>query len=159
MSFRCDFSQDVPALWKPKRIIFYSQGLKIYGLLPHILNRRLKGEFYSNYFVQSSGAFRGAGMIAPAQEFNYTYVPYTQKPAHAKALLEWLSEDKGFEWAIASAQDFNLNIRCSTAFSDRHPEVWVPAENEQGWNEGFTKAMQGLAAAAIQKLLGETDVG
>jgi hypothetical protein len=159
MPFRCDFSQDVPNQSKPKRIIFYAQGLKIYGLLPHILNRRLKAEFYSNYFVQSSGAFRGAGMIAPAVEFNYTVIPYTQKPEHAKTLFEWLYEGKGFEWAIAAPQDFNLNIRHSTAFSDRHPEVWVPAQNAEGWSEGFTKAMQGLPAVAIQKLLGGTDVG
>jgi hypothetical protein len=159
MSFRCDFAQDLPEKWKPKRIIFYAQGLKIYGLLPHFLNRRLKGEFYSNNFVQSSGSFRGMGMIAPACEFNYTFIPYTQKPEYAKALLEWLSQDAGLEWAIASPQDFNLNIRCSTAFSDQYPEVWCPAQNEQGWSKGFTQAMQGLPAAVIQKLLGGADVG
>jgi hypothetical protein len=159
MAFRCDPPQDLPTVWKPKRIIFYAQGLKIYGVLPYLLNRRLKGEFYSNHFVQGSGAFRGMGMIAPAYECNYTVIPHTQKPEHAKALLEWLSQDAGIEWAIASPQDFNLNIRCSTAFSDRHPEVWVPVENDQGWSEGFTQAMQGLPAAAVQKLLGGADVG
>jgi hypothetical protein len=159
MAFRCDFSQDVPEKWKPKRIIFYKQGLKIYGLLPHILNRRLKGEFFSNYSVHSSGAFRGHGMIAPAYESNYTLVHYTQKPEYAKALLEWLSQDAGFEWAIASPQDFNTDLREGTAFSNRNPEVWVPAQNEQGWSEGFTKAMQGLPAGVIQRLLGGADVG
>ncbi len=159
MAFRCDFSQDLPAPWKVKRIIFYSQGLKVYGELPYILKRKLQAEFYSNFFVQSSGAFRGHGMIVPAYESNYTVVPYTQKPEHTKALLSWLSEDKGFEWAIASKRDFNKDLRDGTAFTSRNPEVWVPAQNEQGWNEGFTKAMQGLPAAAIQKMLGGTDVG
>jgi hypothetical protein len=159
MAFRCDPPQDLPTVWKLKRIIFYAQGLKIYGVLPYLLNRRLKGEFYSNYYVNSSGAFRGSGMIAPAMEFNYTVIPYTQKPEHSKALLEWLSEDAGFEWAIASERDFHKDLRHGNAFSDRHPEVWVPVENDQGWSEGFTQAMQGLPAAAVQKLLGGADVG
>jgi hypothetical protein len=159
MAFRCDPPQDLPQVWKSKRIIFYAQGLKIYGVLPYILNRRLKGEFYSNYFVQDGGAFRGCGMIAPAYESNYTLVPYTQKPEYAKALLEWLSEDAGFEWAIASERDFNNDLRHGTAFSHRDPETWVPAQNEQGWNEGFSKAMQGLPAGEILGLLGGSDVG
>jgi hypothetical protein len=159
MSFRCDFSQDIPTKGKLKRIIFYARELKIYGLLPHILNRRLKGEFYSNSYVHSSGAFRGTGMIAPAYESNYTVVPYTQKPEQSKALHEWLMQDAGFEWAIASAQDFYADLRHGTAFSDRDPEVWVPAENKEGWSEGFSKVMQGLPDTAIQKLLGGADVG
>lgn len=159
MAFRCDPSQDLPQACNPKRIIFYDQGLKIYGVLPYLLNRRLKGEFYSNYYVHSSGAFCGHGMIAPAYEFNYTLVPYTQKPEHSKALLEWLWQDASFEWAIASPQDFNNDLRKGPAFSNRNPEVWVPAENKQGWGEGFTKAMQGLPAGVIQRLLGGADVG
>lgn len=157
MAFRCDPSQDIPASWKPKRIIFYAQGLKIYGVLPYLLNRRLKGEFYSNFYVQSSGAFRGHGMIAPAYESNYTVVPYTQKAEYAKALLEWLSQDAGFEWAIA--RNFHDDLRQGTAFSDRNPEVWAPAEKGAGWNDGFSQAMQGLPAALIQELLGGADVG
>jgi hypothetical protein len=159
MAFRCDPPQDLPQAWKPKRIIFYDQGLKVYGVLPYFLNRRLEGEFYSNCYVHSSGAFRGHGMIAPAYESNYTLVPYTQKQEYAKALLEWLSQDTGFEWAIASPRDFNIDLRHGTAFTQRNPEVWVPAQNEQGWSEGFTKAMQGLPAGAIQQLLGCADVG
>lgn len=156
MSFKCDFSQDIPQKWKPKRIIFYKRGLKIYGLLPHILNRRLKGEFYSNYYVQSAGAFRGHGTIAPAYELNYTVVPYTQKPEYANALLEWLSQDAGFEWAIASPRDFTKDLRDGTAFTQRDPETWVPAENEQGWGKGFAKVLQGLPASAIGQLLGRS---
>jgi hypothetical protein len=159
MAFRCDPPQDLHQVWKSKRIIFYAQGLKIYGVLPYILNRRLKGKFYSNYYVHSSGAFRGHGMIAPAYELNYTVVPYTQKPDYAKALLEWLWQDAGFEWAIASPRDFRNELRHGTAFSSRDPEIWVPAQNETGWSEGFEKAMQGLPAGVINKLLGGTDVG
>ena len=149
--FRADLNNDLPAAWKPKRIIFYAQGLKIYGLIPHILNRRLKGEFISNHYVHSSGVFRGAGMLAPTGEANYTVIPYCQKPEHAQMLLDWLYEDKGFEWAIASAQDWNENLREWNAYKEP-PSVWVPASNDQGWREGFRQALAGDQAA--MKLLG-----
>lgn len=157
MPYRCN-SNDLPASWKAKNIIFYAQGLKIYGVLPYLLHRRLKAEFYSNYGVPA-GTFRGGGIIAPAVESNYTFVPYNQSPELIKALYEWLMKGKmGLYWAIAV--EFEQNIRCSTAFSSRSPEVWSPACNDEGWQEGFSQAMQGLPPNAIQNLLeGRSDVG
>jgi hypothetical protein len=147
--YRCNPRHDLPEKWKAKRIIFYGQGLKIYGEMPYLLKRRLKAEFFSNF--RHNGQF---GLIAPAMEMNYSVVPYNQSPEYTAALLEWLFADAGFEWAIAMPDEFDLNIRRSTAFSDQLPHVWSPAQNEQGWNEGFAKAMTGIPPAAIQKLLG-----
>jgi hypothetical protein len=153
--YKCDPRYDLPEKWKIKRIIFYGQGLKIYGEMPYLMKRRLRVEFFSNY--HHNGQF---GLIAPAMEMNYSVVPYHQSPDLTAALLEWLFADAGFEWAIAVPDEFDLNIRRSTAFSDRNPAVWVPAQNEQGWREGFAKAMSGITPTAIQKLLGgDADVG
>lgn len=160
MPFRCNPSEDLPSATKTKRIIFYGKGLKIYGTLPYLLSRRLKAEFYSNNFVQSGGAFRGMGLIAPAYEANYTVVPYTQRPQHASALLNWLLSDAGFEWAIAVPGEFDKEIRCTTAFSSQDPEVWVPDPEGEAWREGFLKAMHEGSLSAIQNLFaGEADVG
>lgn len=141
MNYRANLSRDIPSPGLPKRIVFYAQGLKIYGLLPHILNRRLKGEFISNV-AMLSGWGRGAAIVAPTGEDNYTVIPYAQKPEHAAMLLDWLCEDRGFEWAIASPQHWNEAIREWNAYK-RPPDVWVPSQSEQGWREGFQKAIEG----------------
>lgn len=144
--YRADLSRDLPMDWKPKRIVFYAQGLKIYGLIPHLLNRRLKGEFISNYFVQTSGMFRGAGMLAPTGEENYTVIGYSQRPEYVQFLLDWLYEGKGFEWAIAGPENFQDDIREWNA-GKRPPETWVPAQEDQGWREGFQLALKGDRSA------------
>lgn len=152
MGYRADFSQDLPADWEPKRIIFYAQGLKVYGLLPHLLSRRLKGEFISNVAMLSGWA-RGAAIAAPTGENNYTVIPYAQKPEHAAMLLDWLYAEAGFEWAIAASENWHDSIREWNAYK-QPPSTWVPASNEQGWREGFQKAIEG-DRSAIQ-LLGGT---
>ena len=144
--YRANLAIDLPHKWKAKRIIFYQKGLKIYGLIPHLLNRRLKGEFISNHLVISQGAFRGAGFLAPSGEDNYTVIPYAQKPEHAEMLLSWLYDGSGFEWAIAGPENWQDNIQEWNAYR-RCPSTWVPANNEQGWRAGFQKALEGDQAA------------
>jgi hypothetical protein len=159
MTYLCNPRFDLPEKWKCKRVIFYAQGLKVYGEMPYLLKRKLKAEFFSNHFA-FGGAFRGASMMPPSAEFNYTVIPYRQKPEYIASLLDWLFADAGFEWAIAAPEDFKRNIRCSTAFSDGPPQTWVPANNNKGWKEGFEKAMNGLPSITIQQLLkGQNDVG
>ena len=65
---------DLPQPWKEKRIIFYAQGVKIYGQIPYILQRRLQAEFYSNNLP-----WLGVRLIGPTFESNYTLVRYHRK--------------------------------------------------------------------------------
>ena len=117
---------DLPAPWKEKAIIFYAQGLKVYGQIPYLLQRRLQAEFYSN-----NAPIFGARIVAPSWERNYTVIPYRHKDGNPhvqkaiKALLDWLYADKGFVWAIA--MDFHDNIKCWNAWRPK-PETWAPAE-------------------------------
>ena len=128
MSFYADPSQDLPALWKPKRCIFYAQGLKIYGQIPYILQRRLQAEFFSN----NAPAF-GGRIIAPTVEQNYTVVPYRRRDGapHSQGtidtLMDWLFADKGLEWAIA--KDFDREIRGWNAYQ-MPPQTWIPTTEE-----------------------------
>lgn len=153
MSYRANLSQDLPATWKLKRIIFYAQGLKIYGLIPHLLNRRLKGRFISN-IAMFSGWGSSSAIAAPTQEDNYTVIPYLQKPEHVQMLIDWLYEGKGFEWAIAAPENFHDNLRQWNAYK-QPPSTWVPCQSEQGWREGFQKALMGDSQAIA--LLGGGD--
>jgi len=139
--YRADLSRDIPSPGLPKRIIFYAQGLKIYGLIPYVLNRRLKGEFISNV-AMLPGWGRGAAIAAPTGEANYTVIPYIQKPEHVQMLIDWLYEDRGFEWAIADPDNFNDQLREWNAYK-QPPSVWVPCQSEEGWREGFQKALMG----------------
>lgn len=124
MTYYANSSQDLPRPWKQKRIIFYAQGLKVYGQIPYILQRRLQGEFYSN-----NAPFMGCRIIAPTMEQNYTLVRY-RRPNDSKchndialeALLDWLYTDKGFEWAIA--KDFYKRIDLPN-FWNYPPETFV----------------------------------
>lgn len=127
MSFYADPRQDLPSPIKPKRVIFYAQGLKIYGQIPYILARRLGAKFYSNNMpILGSGR-----IIAPSGEPNYTVVPYRREDGQLhsektmKALLEWLKAGKGFEWAVADEAEFFNNICTWTAWN-RPPKTWVP---------------------------------
>lgn len=116
--YYADPSKDLPAPWKPKRLVFYAMGLKVYGQMPYILQRRLKAEFISNHV--STGM--GGSVFWPAAESNYTLVRYRQpdgSPHSEKALnafFDWLYADKGFEFAIAGEGDFYKDIR--------HIEMW-----------------------------------
>jgi hypothetical protein len=117
--------QDLPQPWKRKRIIFYRQGLKIYGQIPYILQRRLHGEFYSNNIPVLGGR-----MIGPTMEDNYTLVRYRRpkdgqrhNDVALEGLLDWLYADEGFEWAIA--KDFHRRIDLANLFN-WPPEVFAP---------------------------------
>jgi hypothetical protein len=102
MAYFANPQEDLPQPWKRKRILFYAQGLKVYGQIPYILQRRLQAEFISN-----NAPFMGARLIAPTAEQNYTLVRYYREDgrrhseATLEALLDWLYADKGFEWGIA----------------------------------------------------------
>ena len=111
-----------------KRIVFYQAGLKVYGMLPYILLRRLKGQFISNYWVHTDGTFSGAGVIAPTNESNYTAIPYQQSAENAQRLWHWLHDGHGFEYAIASAADFEHDIWQANV-GQFPPQVWVPGED------------------------------
>lgn len=84
-----DWERDLPSKRKPKRIIFYPDGLKIYGLLPYLLQRQLRGEFSSAWIKLNN------------DEDNFTVISYQQKPEHVQKLVDWLYEAAGFEWTIA----------------------------------------------------------
>lgn len=83
-----DFQRDIPDDRKPKRIVFYANGLKIYGVLPFVLNRKLNGKFCS-------------GLKGSGDEDNYTIVGYSQTPTRVQELADWLYGGAGVEWGIA----------------------------------------------------------
>ncbi|MGB3292604.1 MAG: hypothetical protein WBB01_06450 [Phormidesmis sp.] len=127
---------------KIKRIVFYGRGLKIYGLMPHLLTMRLKGQFISNYWVADKGDFYGAGIVAPTNEANYTAIPYQQSPENSQRLLDWLLAGKGFEYAIAGPEDFKSNIWQSNV-GQFPPEVWVPGSDTS--QDSFVQVLAGDA--------------
>lgn len=83
-----DFRADLPSEKKYKEIIFYPKHLKIYGILPYLLNRKVSGRFCST--------------ISRCAEPNFTVITYNQSPEVVRELFEWLSEGVGFNWSIAS---------------------------------------------------------
>jgi hypothetical protein len=124
MAFFANPQEDLPQPWKLKRIIFYAQGLKIYGQIPYVLQRRLQGEFYSN-----NAPFMGMRLIVPTFENNYTLVRYHRlkdgkrhSEIALESLLDWLYSDEGFEWAIA--KDFFRQIDLPN-FWNWPPETFV----------------------------------
>ena len=62
---------DLPGDHKPKLVVVYAAGLKIYGALPYLLQRRLQARF-------NSSEVGGGGMrvFGPTWEPNYTIVPW-----------------------------------------------------------------------------------
>jgi hypothetical protein len=124
-TYYADFDRDIISKNNPKRIVLYAKGLKIYGVLPYILARKLKAEFFSNNL-----GVLGAKLIAPTQEDNYTIVPYAQSPASSQKLLDWLYSDAGFLWAIASSEYWDEEI-AKPNICNKFPEVWLPYENQE----------------------------
>ena len=118
----------MPSPFKPKRCIFYAQGLKVYGQIPYILQRQLQAEFFSN-----NAPFMGGRIVAPTSEANYTVVPYRRRDgqphsqAAIDALIVWLYEGKGLEWAVAV--DFEADIRGWNAWQQA-AQTWVPAADD-----------------------------
>lgn len=128
--YYADPARDLPAPWKPKKCVFYAEGLKIYGQIPYILQLALEAEFYSN----DTSIFGGGRLIGPTQEPNYTVVPYRRangrphRESSLKALFDWLYADRGFEWAFAA--EFWRHIREWNLFNSE-PEIFVPGTPEQ----------------------------
>lgn len=126
MTYHCDPSRDLPVAWKPKRVIVYRQGLKIYGCLPYILARRLDAEFISN-----NASALGARIVAPTMEDNYTLVRYRRRDGRphrreaVQALLDWLYADRGFEWAVAAPEFFDDRLDLVNWWQ-APPETFVP---------------------------------
>lgn len=131
MAFYANPAKDLPAPWEEKRIIFYAEGLKIYGQIPYILQRKLQAEFISNDVVGGMGR-----LIGPSGERNYTLVPYRREDGERhsestiEALLDWLYEDRGFEWAIAAPGEFERRDLRLVNWFQSPPETIVPAGPE-----------------------------
>lgn len=129
MSFYADPGRDLPAPWKLKRVLFYRDGMKIYGQIPYILQRKLRAKFYSN----NAPIFGGGRIVGPTLERNYTVVPYRRadgRPHRQEALsdlFDWLWTDKGFEWAIAV--DWHKQIEGWNVFNVP-PETFVPGKRQ-----------------------------
>lgn len=135
MTYYADLANDLPAPYKRKRIIFYRQGLKIYGLIPYLLQRKLKAQFFSGTI--NWGRVR---ISAGSLEGNWTAVPYQQKSENVSALVDWLYADKGFEVAIASQDDWGDNIFSPNVFRTP-PMTWYPACDEA--RQGFLRIAGG----------------
>jgi len=125
MRHYADMNNDLPSPYHPKRAIFYRQGLKVYGLLPYILQRKLKAQFFSG--VVSWGP--GVRIMVGSWEPNWTAIPYQQAPEKVQALLDWLYSEQGFEVAIASSDDWDDDI-FSSNFMRHPPQVWYPVQRE-----------------------------
>jgi len=147
MPYYADLSNDLPAPYKRKRVIFYRQGLKIYGLLPYILQRKLKAQFFSG--TVSWGNVR---ISAGSLEENWTAVSYASVREYMDALLDWLSSDPGFEVAIASRDDWEDSIFSANVFR-YPPKTWYPMDGEI--KKGFLQIVEkpDIARNDIVKLL------
>lgn len=145
MSYRADLAHDTPSVTKKKRIIFYRGGLKIYGLLPYILQKKLKAQFFSNTPVGG-----GVMMLLPSHEDNWTAVPYDQSPERLQSLLDWLYSDAGFEVALASRESWEDDI-FSANIMNHPPSVWFPLG--QDTHKGFLQIQAGMTRFDIAGLL------
>lgn len=131
MTYYADPQRDLPNAWEPKRIVFYARGLKIYGQIPYVLQRKLQAEFISN----NAPLWGGGRIIGPTRERNYTIVSYRRKngsphsEATIKALLDWLYTDKGFEWGLAGAANFRDGLDGPNFFR-QPPETVAPAAED-----------------------------
>lgn len=127
MTYYADPAKDLPVPWKSKRIVIYAQGLKVYGQIPYILQRRLQAQFISN----SVSMPFGGRIFAPTQEDNYTVIPWRRADgeqhteAAMDALLDWLYTDKGFEVAVATREYFHNRLDLPNMWQSP-PHVFVP---------------------------------
>lgn len=132
MTYFADPKQDLPAPWKKKRIVFYGGGMKIYGQIPYLLQRKLHAEFISN-----RGSFMGGTIVGPTGENNYTIVSYRRpngkrhRERTLGQLMDWLYEGKGFEWAIAARGEFERGDLLVVNWFNVPPETWVPSEGKR----------------------------
>jgi len=131
MSYYADPTLDLPAPWKAKRIVFYARGLKVYGQIPYILQRRLQAKFYSNDM-----SLFGGRIVGPTREHNYTVISYRledgspHSAATLEALIDWLYSDKGFEFGIADPENFEDQIAMVNWFNS-NPHTVQATENHR----------------------------
>jgi hypothetical protein len=83
-----NFNQDISTAGKQKNILFHPKALKVYGVVPYILGKKLKAQFFGNWLQDSH------------TEPNFTVIKYQQKQEHIQALTDWLYADTSFKWAI-----------------------------------------------------------
>lgn len=115
------YPEDFPSRFQPTRVLIYAAGLKIYGMIPHLLAKRLSAEFHS----------RVVGAITlPSAERNFTFVPYRRpdgsrhSQAAIDALVDFLRQGGGFEMALAEGEEFH-NPLDSNFLQDR-ARFYVP---------------------------------
>lgn len=145
MTYYADFDRDLPDPHKRKRVIFYRQGLKVYGLLPYLLQRRLKAQFFSG--SMSWGRVR---ISMGSLESNWTAIPYTQTAESLSALLDWLYSDAGFEAAIASRAEFDDDIFSANVYREP-PKTWYPLGDQA--RVGFLRIHAGMQRSEVAGLL------
>lgn len=134
MTYYANLERDLPSPYHRKRVIFYRQGLKIYGLLPYLLQHKLKAQFFSGSFRVGGSGFPRMRLSAGSFESNWTAIPYQQPPEHIAALLDWLYSEKGFEAAIATEDYWDDNIFSANVFR-MPPHTWYPVDHEA--RQGF----------------------
>jgi hypothetical protein len=116
-----DFDKDIPSAGKQKEVLFYQTGLKVYGVLPYILHRKLRAEFCSS---------------SDARENNFTLISYQQKSENVQALADWLYKDSGFVWAFCTQK-----LRAIP--DDRLPETYHPSFSfQEAVSQAFGVAVQ-----------------
>lgn len=131
---------DLPDDYKPKLVVVYAAGLKIYGCLPYLLQRRLQARFNSNEI--SSGGLR---IFGPSWEPNYTVIPWRRddgqphSPEILQSLADWLQSGKGFTWVVAAQENFY--DRLDANFFRSRPEVWQP-ESAQADPQGLLALLE-----------------
>lgn len=145
MTYYADLSNDLPVPYKRKRVIFYQQGLKVYGLLPYLLQKKLKAQFFSG-----SISWGNVRISAGSFEDNWTAIPYQQSSTNLIFLLDWLYSDSGFEVALASKEDWEDNIFLGNIFH-MPPHTWYPLGEEV--RQGFLQITEHPTRKGIIGLL------
>lgn len=138
MTYFANLQEDLPSAWHRKRVIFYQQGIKIYGLLPYLLQRKLKAQFFSGSFSVGGNGFPRMRLSTGSFEANWTAISYQQSRENISALLDWLYSEKGFKVAIASAENWHDDIFSANMWR-MPPHTWYPVGTEA--REGFLKVI------------------
>jgi hypothetical protein len=146
MPYYANMEEDQPSAHKRKRIVFYRRGLKIYSLLPYILQRRLHAQFFSSTITGS-----GVRISAGSFEANWTAISYqNQSPEAVEALMDWLFSGAGFKAAIASEENWDDDI-FSGNFFNYPPDVWHPVGAEA--RPGYITILKRLPATGRDEIV------
>lgn len=124
---------DTPANSKPKICLLYAAGMKIYGVLPHLLNMQVGGQFVSNMM---------GPWVLPTGESNYTIVRYRRKdgtphsPSATSALRAWLMAGAGCEVYGVLPPHFYRSLDGPNAFGEKPPCVRINLDAMAGFSDG-----------------------